>query len=124
MVSSFFKLQTPGGDRGVKRIILLLVIITVAFSYSCSKKEKEKVGEVKKVSSESKEGAVKAEKPTVKNGKALDVIINSRKDPVSNNYIDLKKAKFSFVYKNVRYYFETEENYNKFKENPEAYIKR
>ena len=124
MVSSFFKLQTPGGDRGVKRIILLLVIIAVAFSYSCSKKEKEKVGEVKKVSSESKEGAVKAEKPTVKNGKALDVIINSRKDPVSNNYIDLKKAKFSFVYKNVRYYFETEENYNKFKENPEAYIKR
>jgi len=108
----------------VKRIILLLVIIAVAFSYSCSKKEKEKVEEVKKVSSESKEKAVKVKKPPVKNAKSLDVIINSRKDPVSNNYIDIKKAKFSFVYKNVRYYFETEENYNRFKENPEAYIKK
>ena len=43
-------------------------------------------------------------------------------DPVSKKIISKDKIKYTLTYKDVKYYFESEENMKKFKSNPSKYI--
>ena len=90
----------------MKRILLLFMVVAIVFSFSCSKKGSEETTGSQQVSS-------------TEEAKSIYMF-----DPVSGNMIKPEEAKYHYVYRDVKYYFETKKNYEKFRKDPERYLKK
>lgn len=88
----------------MKVFLVLSLILMLALPLGCSKNEKEK-GE-----------SVKQEAP--KSGMKASLV-----DPVSNEPVDIISSPYYYVYKDVEYHFNSEENMEAFKKDPEKYLK-
>lgn len=104
------ELSGPNKYREVgkmKKVLIIIMIMAVASLLSCSG-DKEK-SEDKFVKEEKSQGIEK---------------IHPIVDPVSGEKLDPDKANYHYDYKGVRYVFNTKDNLEKFKKNPEKYIEK
>ncbi len=81
------------------------MVILVAASFGCSKKQEEQP--VQQTQTEVKK---------VRGGHLLD--------PVDKTAVDLVNSKYSYVYKEIEYKFNSKENMEAFMADPEKYLKR
>ncbi len=89
----------------MKRVFVIIMVMLVASMFSCS-------GEKDKSSGDDFAGKKKS----------TETRIRSIVDPVSGEKLDPDRANYYYEYKGVRYGFNSEENMEKFKENPDKYI--
>jgi len=87
----------------MKKVLLVLLIAILAFSFGCSKNEKTPKS---KTTQETRQTGMKA----------------SIVDPVSKKPVDIAKTPYAYTYKDVQYYFESEKNMKMFKSDPEKYL--
>jgi YHS domain-containing protein len=80
-----------------------LLAFTLVSMVGCSKKEDA-------------EQTAKNEE-TVKSGMKASLV-----DPVDKQPVDIAKTPYYYVYRDVEYYFNSEDNMKAFKENPEKYL--
>ena len=94
----------------MRRLIMVGLVIILAVSLGCSKKESEKDKSFRRAVTKPKTDIARK-----------DV---SSEDPVSKNPVDVREGSefYSYEYKNVLYLFESKENMEKFKKDPEKYI--
>jgi len=90
----------------MKRLVVILLMFVMVVSVSCGEGEK----------AENKSAAKKRE--LSKSGTVTSMI-----DPVDGKPVDVLNAKYSYVYKDVEYLFNTEEHMKAFKKDPEKYLK-
>ncbi len=83
--------------------LMCILLFTLIAAVGCSKKE------------EKAESAKKEE--TSKTGMKASLI-----DPVDKKPVDITTTPYYYVYQDVEYYFNTEENMKAFKEDPEKYL--
>lgn len=83
--------------------LICVLLFTLVAAVGCSKKE-EKAEETK-------------QEETSKSGMKASLI-----DPVDKKPVDITKTPYYYVYKDVEYYFNTEDNMKAFKEDPEKYL--
>lgn len=88
----------------MKKFLILSLILMLALPLGCSKKEKEEGEAVKQAES--------------KSGMKASLV-----DPVSKEPVDIVSSPYYYVYKDVEYHFQTEENMKAFKKDPEKYLK-
>jgi YHS domain-containing protein len=100
-----------------RKILIVCVALIVALTLGCSKdKSKEEA---------KKEKVQQARTSKIEKGKAVKVPkLSYIIDPVSGNPVDVNKVPYNFVYKDVRYHFESKENMETFKKDPEKYLKK
>jgi YHS domain-containing protein len=83
--------------------LVCMLLFTLVAAVGCSKKE-EKAESAK-------------EEETSKSGMKASLI-----DPVDKKPVDIAKTPYYYVYRDVEYYFNTEDNMKAFKEDPEKYL--
>jgi YHS domain-containing protein len=91
----------------MKKVLVICLICMLSFALvaaaGCSKKE-EKAESVKK-------------EETAKSGMKASLV-----DPVDKKPVDIVKTPYYYVYQDVEYYFNSKNNMEEFKKNPEKYI--
>jgi len=85
----------------MKRILIACLVLAFAVSLGCGSKQEE-------------EKDLRQETGTAS--------MASFVDPVDGEPVDIEKAEYMYVYKDVEYYFNSEKNMNDFKKNPEKYL--
>ena len=110
----------------MRKSLLLLIVIAVALSLGCGKKEEAQKEEVV-----AGEEAQKTEKPTSlakTRSSGRDTTFAEKRivliDAVTGEKFLQGELPYSFPYKGKTYSFKTLENLNLFKENPEKYISK
>jgi YHS domain-containing protein len=98
---------TNAGGYGMKKVLVICLMCMLAFTLvvaaGCSKKE-ETANESKRVE-------------TAKTGMKASLV-----DPVDKKPVDIAKTPYYYVYKDVEYYFNSEDNMKKFKADPGKYL--
>ena len=89
----------------MKRLVVILLIFVMVVSVGCGGGQK----------AEKKSDAKKRE--VSKSGMVTSMI-----DPVDKQPVDVLTAKYSYVYKDIEYLFNTEEHMKAFKKDPEKYL--
>ena len=89
----------------MKRLVVVLLMFVVVVSMGCGGGKESEKKSIAKKSEISKSGTV-----------------TSLMDPVDKQPVDVLNAKYSYVYKNVEYLFNTEEHMKAFKQDPEKYL--
>ncbi len=87
----------------MKRILIIVFALIMVVVTGCGKKESEPD---KKLQTSGKR---------VSRGYLID--------PVENKPVDISASKYSYIYKDCEYNFNTKDNMDKFIKNPEKYIK-
>jgi YHS domain-containing protein len=99
------------------KVLILCVTLIVALSIGCSKdasKEEAKKEETQQT------GMTKPEK-----GSPVKVArMSSLIDPVSGNAVDVNNVPYNYTYNDIRFHFESKENMEAFKKDPEKYLKK
>ena len=83
--------------------LMCMLVFTFVMAVGCSKKE------------ETAENAKREDK--AKTGMKASLV-----DPVSKKPVDIVKTPYYYVYKDVEYYFSSEDNMKAFKADPEKYL--
>lgn len=86
----------------MKRFVVIFLVLAVAMAAGCAKKEPEKAED---------------QTPQVKAGTQTSLL-----DPVTKKPVDVLSTPYSMDYKGVTYHFETKDNLDKFKKDPEKYV--
>jgi len=87
----------------MKRLLTACMMIALALSMGCGSDDKPDEGT-----------ATSRETPEVKMGSLID--------PVDGKPVDIKESQYSWIYKDTEYHFNSKENFEKFKEDPERYV--
>ena len=89
----------------MKRLVVVILMLVMVISVGCGgDKEASKKSTAKK-------------RELSKSGTVTSII-----DPVDKQPVDVLSAKYSYVYKDVEYLFNTEEHMKAFKKDPEKYL--
>ena len=88
----------------MKRLLIVFLAVLIGASVGCGKKQEEQSTDTK------------TEVQKVKGGYLLD--------PVDMTSVDLENSKYSYVYKELEYKFNSKENMEVFMQDPEKYLKK
>lgn len=88
----------------MKRILLISLALIVAVSFGCGKNEAEP------------EKSFQKETKKVSGGSLID--------PVDKQPVNISESKYSYIYNNLEYNFNSKENMEAFMKDPEKYLKK
>lgn len=87
----------------MKRLLAACLVIALAMSLGCGNGEESR-----------EETGSRTEVPRVTKGSLID--------PVDGKPVNIHESEYSWIYEDTEYHFNTKENFEKFKEDPEKYV--
>lgn len=106
------------GGLHMRNALLLILVVAIVFSFACGKKEEPAKTET--VVKTQPKLEPRADRPEIHSARERTPLI----DPVTGEAIAKSDSSYTYLYNGKTYFFESDENLELFKKDPEKYIKK